>query len=136
DALARRGLLHLGDHRRLAFFDAACQGRGEGTRRRRIGDAGADFGERQPGAARLYFADLVFEDAPQDVRRGRDVHGHSARKFLSSRWPCWVRIDSGWNCTPYTGCSRCLTPMISPSSTQALTAKQSGSVSRSTASEW
>src|SRR5690606_20246688 len=105
DALAGRGLLHFGDHGRLTLVDAARQGRGEGARRRRVGDSGADLGERQPGTARLDFTDLVFEDAPEDIRRGSDVHGHRARKFFSSRWPCWVRMDSGWNCTPYTGCS-------------------------------
>ena len=32
------------------------------------------------------------------------VHGSACcRKFFSIAWPCSVRIDSGWNCTPSTG---------------------------------
>jgi hypothetical protein len=42
-----------------------------------------------------------------------------------------VRIDSGWNCTPSTFSSRWRTPMISPSSVQAVTSRQAGRVSRS-----
>src|ERR1700743_2856515 len=57
-------------------------------------------------------------------------------KFSSSAWPCSDRIDSGWNCTPSTASSLWRTPMISPSSVHADTSRQSGSDSRSIASEW
>ena len=55
-------------------------------------------------------------------------------------WPCSVRIDSGWNCTPSmrTSCAKPVwrTPMISPSSVQAVSASSFGQVARSMASEW
>ena len=63
-------------------------------------------------------------------------HTRSFRKFASSWWPCWVRIDSGWNCTPSTASCLWRTPMISSSSSvQAVTSRQSGRVSRSITSE-
>src|SRR5690606_5220801 len=36
----------------------------------------------------------------------------SSTKFLSSACPCSDAMDSGWNCTPNTGCSLCWSPMI------------------------
>ena len=60
---------------------------------------------------------------------------YSLRKFSSNRLPSWVRIDSGWNWTPWTGYCLCMRPMISPSSVQAVISRQSGSVSRLTMSE-
>src|SRR5690606_26492230 len=66
---------------------------------------------------------------------------HESRKFSSSAWPCSVRMDSGWNCTPWTGCSRWRRPMTSSkppaaSSVQAVTSRHSGTLSRATTSEW
>src|SRR5690606_18591304 len=58
-----------------------------------------------------------------------------SRKFFSMAWPCSEAMLSGWNCTPSIGRSRCLSPMIIPPSSQAVTSRQSGSVSRSTISE-
>ena len=46
-----------------------------------------------------------------------------------------VMMDSGWNCTPNTGYSRCCTAMISPSVVLAVTSRQSGMVWASAASE-
>src|SRR3546814_8040487 len=65
---------------------------------------------------------------------------HRSRKFFNSACPCSVRVDSGWNCTPSTGCSRWRRPMISstePSSfsVHAVTSRQPGSESLSTTSE-
>ena len=60
---------------------------------------------------------------------------HISRKFCSSFLPSPVRIDSGWNCTPWIGKSRCLSPMISPSSVSAMISRQSGRVSRFTMRE-
>ena len=31
------------------------------------------------------------------------LHGRSSRKFFNIAWPCSVRMDSGWNCTPSSG---------------------------------
>jgi hypothetical protein len=39
-----------------------------------------------------------------------------ARKFASSLFPESVRIDSGWNCTPWSGSDLCLTLRMVPSS--------------------
>ena len=47
-----------------------------------------------------------------------------------------VRIDSGWNWTPSIGCSRCRTPMISPSAVRAVTWSTAGQDSPSITSEW
>src|SRR3989338_4450808 len=59
-----------------------------------------------------------------------------SRKFFSRSCPCSVRMDSGWNCTPCTASVLWRTPMISPSSVQAVLSRQSGGVSRSITSEW
>src|SRR5205807_854029 len=59
-----------------------------------------------------------------------------SRKFFSMAWPCSVSSASGWNCTPSSGRARWRSPMISPSSDSALTARQPGSDWRSTTSEW
>ena len=57
-------------------------------------------------------------------------------RFASWRAPCGVPMDSGWYWTDSMGSVLCRSPMISPSSLSAVTSKQSGSVARSTASEW
>ncbi len=76
----------------------------------------------------------MFNDARQRFLR---LHQRfSSRKFFSIWWPCSVRIDSGWNCTPSTASVLWRTPMISPSSVQAVTARQSGRLLRSITSEW
>ena len=59
----------------------------------------------------------------------------SSRKLRSKACPCSVRMDSGWNCTPCVGYSRWRSPMIMPFSSQALTCRHLGKVSRSTISE-
>jgi hypothetical protein len=50
-----------------------------------------------------------------------------SRKFASSRWPCSVSTDSGWNCTPHIGRSRCRMPITTPSSAHALGRRFAGS---------
>ena len=51
----------------------------------------------------------------------------SERGSCASRsWPCSVRIDSGWNCTPSIGSSRWRRPITRPSSDSALTSSTSG----------
>ena len=69
-------------------------------------------------------------------RRGVVGHGFSSRKLRSIACPCSLRMDSGWNCTPSMSYSLCRTPMISPSSVQAVTSRQEGSEDRSIAKEW
>lgn len=70
-------------------------------------------------------------------RRNRQVPKiYSFRKLRRRFLPSEVRMDSGWNCTPYTGSSLWARPMISPSSVQAVMRRQSGRVSRLTSSEW
>ena len=84
------------------------------------------------------------EVAPRGNSRESGGYVHAAsqlasRKLASSRLPTGVLMDSGWNCTPCTGCSRCLMAMISsgvPSSNavHAVTSRQSGK--SATISEW
>ena len=62
--------------------------------------------------------------------------GRCARKLDSRAWPCSLRMLSGWNCTPSTSSVAWRTPMISPSSVQAVTVKLAGQLVRSIASEW
>ena len=57
------------------------------------------------------------------------------RKFRRRSGPSGVRIDSGWNWTPSTGCFRCRTAMISPSSAVALTSRSRGKDARTIARE-
>ena len=61
---------------------------------------------------------------------------HTSSQLASSRWPPWVSTDSGWNCTPYSGSSRCCTPITTPPAVEAVTSSSSGTVDRTTASEW
>src|SRR5437762_1089634 len=44
------------------------------------------------------------EEQRRDARA--TLHRASSRKFLRSALPCCVITDSGWNWTPWTGCSR------------------------------
>src|SRR5262249_2387198 len=71
-------------------------------------------------------------------RGGGPDHFVRSRKFARSCLPSGVMPDSGWNCTPYTGCARWRTPWISlRSSTEtATTSSASGSDAGSTTSEW
>jgi hypothetical protein len=50
----------------------------------------------------------VVDDALQGFLRihGRVSGACCCRKLRSMSWPCWVRMDSGWNCTPSTGRDR------------------------------
>ena len=58
------------------------------------------------------------------------------KKLRRSSFPCSVRIDSGWNCTPWTGYSRCRIAMITPVSVFAVTSSESGTASGAAHSEW
>src|SRR5687768_14548735 len=63
---------------------------------------------------------------------GQPVVSHNCsilRKFASSCLPGFVRIDSGWNCTPSIVSSLWRTPMMMPDSERAVTSSTSGSVS-------
>ncbi len=57
------------------------------------------------------------------------------RKFCNRAWPCSEAMDSGWNCNPWIGNSRCCRPMMVPSASVAVISRQSGRVARSTTSE-
>ena len=58
-----------------------------------------------------------------------------SRKFPSKSQPCGVKKDSGWNCRPKSGRSRCRTAdAAEPMAVRAETSKQSG-ISAAT-SEW
>src|ERR1044071_144530 len=76
---------------------------------------------------RLGYRDLLHEPLPVSF---------PSRKFCSILCPCSVSSASGWNCTPSTARPRWRSPMISPSSDCAVTARQAGRLSRSTTSEW
>src|SRR5436190_4206675 len=66
------------------------------------------------------------------------LHRPIVRKLRRISFPLSVRMDSGWNCTPHTGYSRCLTACISVGSSlaRAMISSSSGSESDSTTSEW
>ena len=57
-----------------------------------------------------------------------------SRKFSSSRRPCSVQIDSGWNWTPQCGRSRWERPITVPSAVHAERRTTAGTAS--TRSEW
>ena len=48
------------------------------------------------------------------------VRSAASRKFASSRAPCSVAIDSGWNCTPQIGRGAVPSPITTPSSAHAV----------------
>ncbi len=58
------------------------------------------------------------------------------KKLFRIFMPSPVRMDSGWNCTPKMLCSRCRSPIISPTEVWADTCRQSGRLSRLTMREW
>ena len=90
---------------------------------------------------------LCLLDAPCDNIRGLDgirtrlrkvikrTFTYLFRKFSSIFMPSSVKMDSGWNWTPWMGNSLWRSPMISPSSVQAVVSRQSGKVSFFTISE-
>src|SRR5207342_2994901 len=145
--VAAHDLPHQIDHfvmEDLAVLDGALQGflRGDGhcvaqlTRSSRAQRRRREV-EGQPGCR------LRLRRHAPTLRTNGDVQEkfYRSRKFFSNACPCSVRIDSGWNCTPSTGCSRWRRPMISsnePSSlsVHAVTSRLSGKVSRATTSEW
>ena len=51
---------------------------------------------------------------------------HPVEEGLQHRWPPTVRIDSGWNCTPSTSCSRWRRPITRPSSVSAVISSSGG----------
>ena len=57
------------------------------------------------------------------------------RKLCSNFFPSSVRIDSGWNCTPWMGYSLWRKPMISSSWVSAVISRHAGKECRSTRSE-
>ena len=66
---------------------------------------------------------------------GFPLLSYKLRKFFNKCMPSWVRIDSGWNCTPCTGYCLWRRPMISSSAVHAVISRHSGRVSRFTMSE-
>ena len=68
--------------------------------------------------------------------RSTGVYGRRPSQVVSRAVPCSVRIDSGWNWIPSTGCWRWRIPITSPSGDQAVSSSASGNESRATASEW
>ena len=66
-----------------------------------------------------------------------DQDSAKPKKLLSKWCPDWVSTLSGWNWTPYKfGKSLCRSPIIVPSSNQAVISRQSGKLSRSTIRLW
>ena len=57
--------------------------------------------------------------AIQRSKAGTSTLGSWDKKLASNFLPSSVKIDSGWNCTPSIGNSRCRTPMMTPSSVSA-----------------
>ena len=73
-------------------------------------------------------------EAPS-ARSGTRMPRPPVRNQSSIRYPYSVSTDSGWNCTPTTGCVRCTTAMISPSSAVAVTRSSGGSEAGAITSE-
>lgn len=89
---------------------------------------------------RLFFMEIVYK-TPAFLHVGETGlkfpgDFYILRKFPSRRLPSVVRMDSGWNWTPWMGRSLCWRPMISPSAVSAVISRQSGKVSRFTIREW
>jgi AAA+ ATPase superfamily predicted ATPase len=85
--------------------------------------------------------DLEYERETDALVERAHVAAAQARRiersqFASMPMPSSVRIDSGWNWMPSTGCSRWRMPITSPSGAVAVTSRTSGSVVAETASEW
>ena len=59
-----------------------------------------------------------------------------ASQLASSWWPPSVSTDSGWNCTPSMGSSRCRRAITMPDGVRPVTSSSAGTLSDSTASEW
>ena len=113
-----------GDLRRRLALGAQRDEEAADLRRRRL--AAHDLAHH---LARFLAAEVVAVEQP--LQRLLD---HLARKFRAISRPSGVSTDSGWNCTPSIGSSRCLTPITSPSSAVAEISSSSGIVSA--ASEW
>ncbi len=92
-----------------------------GTRRRGV-----------PGRKRL---GLLPAPGSAAARAAQAASFVTSRKFCSRSRPCCEAMDSGWNCTPWIGRSRCCSPMTVPSCSHAVTSRHSGRLSRSTTSE-
>src|SRR5262249_6546708 len=60
----------------------------------------------------------------------------SVRKLESNWRPSGVPTDSGWNCTPHTGWTRCSSAINTPSSLYAVARSSSGSAPSRTQREW
>ncbi len=82
--------------RLLLHAQAGEQGRGDDRRH----FATHDLAEQ---VHHLVVEDLAMFDGARQRFLRSDGHGYWARKFFSMAWPCWVMIDSGWNCTPWIG---------------------------------
>src|SRR5690606_6235990 len=71
-------------------------------------------------------ASLFGSIAELDGNAARSISPHPTRKFARSDLPIDVRIDSGWNWTPYVGWFRCSTAMTIPSGVRAVTSTSRG----------
>ena len=80
-------------------------------------------GRAEPGRRRSGRAG--FDRDPHPVLPLAPWHDRASCSAGHDRRP--VRIDSGWNCTPSTSCSRWRSPMMVPSSVSAVTSRTSGS---------
>ena len=67
---------------------------------------------------------------------GSGARPHDVSQVASSWCPPSVSTDSGWNCTPSMGSSRCRSAMTMPEAVCPVTSSSAGTVAGSTASEW
>src|SRR5581483_5233417 len=115
--------------RRVARHDDAERLLGLGPRQR--------LSRRSLGDERLEVGLRLLAHAGTRSRRLRAFQAAAiSRKLPRMRWPCSEAMLSGWNWTPWTGCRRCMTPMITSSSAVAVTSRSAGSVSGAMVSEW
>lgn len=88
-----------------------------------------------------YYEKSAFSTFLRNRKRRAHVQRHALRKahrlkkFFKIVRPCGVIIDSGWNCTPYTGSVLCCSAIISSFAVFAVTSRHSGRLSGSTISE-
>ena len=133
---ARRGFFHLGDDCRTPGTEVAFDRVDESARRRQPVDGGAQFGQRVGGRAPRDFPRFGRQNFAEDAGgQGWHPATHGRGSFSAGRGRAASGSTRGGTAPLRPPGQRCLSAMISSSSVQAVTSKQSGNDDRSTASE-
>jgi hypothetical protein len=105
-------------------------------RRQAAKNSPASSSDRVAPSARRDSSGLKASDMASARQTAQRFTPARSRKLASSSWPHSVAMDSGWNCTPWIGRVLCCTPMISPSSVQAVTSRTCGRSPSAPTGEW